>query len=160
MRRITITVVVAVAMMCSLPAFGALPTADFSFDIDPLGNGKGEFYPVIYLCQSVYFTDLSQSGGPDIDQWLWEILDATNSINIVASSTLTNPVFAWNDLASYFPNPMDDHWYDVRLTVANSEGSDSITRDNQFMTVPEPSTLLLLAPALLGFAGVLRKRLR
>jgi len=136
------------------------PVADFSFDIDPVGTGKPDIYPVMHRCQSVYFTDLSENMGTVDDEWLWEILDATDHSTVVASSILQNPEFTWPELANYFPNPLDDHWYDVRLTVTNSETSDSITREFLFMTVPEPGTLLLLAPALLGFAGLLRRRLR
>jgi len=130
------------------------PIADFIFDIDdPLDT-------VLLPGQSIYFTDLSQNMGTVDDEWLWEIIDATDHSTVVASSTLQNPVFTWEDLAYFFAAPSAEHWYDVQLTATNSEASDSITREFQFMSIPEPSTLLLLAPALLGFAGLLRRKLR
>ena len=103
--------VLVAGMACSVFVWAQPPTPAFDADVTEGCEGSSLF---------VQFTDQS-TGNPTA--WLWEFGDGT------APSNLQNPIHTYNDAGRY----------NVRLTVTNADGSNTVTVNEFIVITPAPT---------------------
>jgi len=160
--------------------------ADIPADIepshpDPLVRFVEEFVPIAEIAYE-YPIGVDAYGNEVyeyfalLDECFWQTEGTVYWVNIVAeidntNEDITDAVWGWHT-AVLGPEPDYEHNLDDAVEIYDYDFDtgtylgyepiewEGISLDMAFEVVPEPSTLLLLAPALLGFAGVLRRKLR